>query len=198
MSKPPNRLTLHRRIEACEAYSEPLRGIAFRSVAMAHANESDIISGTGAARFGGRWNPRGVRAIYASLDPITAAEESYQRFANYGISSSRIKPRAFVGLRLELCKTLSLTDARIRRKLGFSLRDLVNENWLSIQESGNEAWTQTVGRCCHDLGMEAMICPSAASRNGSNIVIFPTNLKPTSAITILKKEDLPQHPKGNA
>ena len=32
-------------------------------------------SGEGAFRFGGRWNSRGVRAVYASLDPATAILE---------------------------------------------------------------------------------------------------------------------------
>ena len=32
-------------------------------------------SGEGAYRFGGRWNSRGVRAVYGSLDPATAILE---------------------------------------------------------------------------------------------------------------------------
>jgi RES domain-containing protein len=36
---------------------------------------SEWNSGEGAYRFGGRWNSRGVRAVYASLDPSTAILE---------------------------------------------------------------------------------------------------------------------------
>ena len=32
-------------------------------------------SGEGSFRFGGRWNSRGVRAVYCSLDPATAILE---------------------------------------------------------------------------------------------------------------------------
>lgn len=36
---------------------------------------ADWDRGEGAFRFGGRWNSRGVRAVYASLDPATAILE---------------------------------------------------------------------------------------------------------------------------
>jgi RES domain-containing protein len=36
---------------------------------------SDWDSGEGAFRFGGRWNTRGVRAVYCSIDPATAILE---------------------------------------------------------------------------------------------------------------------------
>ena len=36
---------------------------------------SDWDSGEGAYRVGGRWNSRGVRAVYCSLDPATAILE---------------------------------------------------------------------------------------------------------------------------
>lgn len=33
-------------------------------------------SGLGAERFGGRWNPKGLRAVYCSLDPATCLVEA--------------------------------------------------------------------------------------------------------------------------
>ena len=47
--------------------------VAWRLDEAVHAPTWD--SGEGAFRFGGRWNSRGVRAVYASLDPATAILE---------------------------------------------------------------------------------------------------------------------------
>mgnify|MGYP002145372230 CR=1 FL=1 len=50
----------------------PLR--AWRIDALAHAATWD--SGVGAELFGGRWNPKGLRAVYCSLDPATCIVEA--------------------------------------------------------------------------------------------------------------------------
>ncbi len=47
--------------------------VTWRLDAAAHAAEWD--SGEGAYRVGGRWNSRGVRAVYCSVDPATAILE---------------------------------------------------------------------------------------------------------------------------
>ncbi len=47
--------------------------LAWRLDAAAHASAWD--SGEGAFRVGGRWNSRGVRAVYCSIDPATAILE---------------------------------------------------------------------------------------------------------------------------
>ena len=47
--------------------------VAWRLDAAAHASSWD--SGEGAFRVGGRWNSKGVRAPYCSLDPATAVLE---------------------------------------------------------------------------------------------------------------------------
>lgn len=47
--------------------------VAWRLDAAQHATDWD--SGEGAYRFGGRWNSKGVRAVYGSLDPATAIIE---------------------------------------------------------------------------------------------------------------------------
>ena len=47
--------------------------VAWRLDEAVHASTWD--SGEGAFRFGGRWNSRGVRAVYATLDPATAILE---------------------------------------------------------------------------------------------------------------------------
>ena len=81
--------------------------------------------GEGARLYGGRWNPPGVKAIYASSDPVTAVRESYQEFMKYGFSQQDIKPRVMAGIELQLDCLLDLSETKIRRKIGFGKRFLL-------------------------------------------------------------------------
>lgn len=133
-------------IVECLPLAIELDTAAFRSTGVKYANEADLISGDGAGYYGGRWNPPGIRAIYASLDPVTATKECYQEFDKYGFKKSDIRPRVMAGARLKLSHLLDLTDAKIRRKLGFRLSELTQEDWHAIQSGGEESWTQAIGR----------------------------------------------------
>jgi RES domain-containing protein len=189
---------LFRRIAACEPRAVELQCAAFRSAGVKYAHESDLLSGDGAARYGGRWNPRGVGAIYASLDPVTAVKESYQEFLEYGFAGATIRPRVFVGLKVDLKCVLDLTQARIRRALGYTISDLVTEDWRAIQAAGEETWTQAIGRGAVAAGFEALLAPSARNRTGKILVAFPSNLRTAHAVRVMAAEELPRHPRVEA
>jgi RES domain-containing protein len=190
--------SLFNRIASLAPHVVPLNGVAFRSVGVRYANEQDLVSGAGAAFYGGRWSPPKLKAVYGSLDPMTATKEAYQEFLNYGFAGNQIKPRIMAGFKFKLQRVvnLSATSIRsaIRREIGFSLTDLLDEDWRSIQSTGIESWTQVVGRGCSKAGFEAILCRSSRDRKKQNIVIFPDNLIPGSSIDLMGKEDLPPHP----
>ena len=167
-------------------------GVVVRSVGMKFANSNDFFSGEGAARWGGRWNRRGLRAIYASLDVMTATAEAYQNLLAYGFTMTSIKPRVFAGARVSLSNVLDLTDLSILSNIGYTLNELVEEEWKALQEAGEESWTQAIGRGCFLAGFEAIIVPSARSTEGRNIVLFPEGLAETSRIEILGRDELPE------
>lgn len=171
-----------------------LDGAAFRSAGVKYANEGDLISGNGASYNGGRWNPPGIRAIYGSLDPVTAVKESYQEFIKYGFKDQKIRPRVMTGVRLKVKCLRDLTDPKIRRKLGFRLDELTQEDWQAIQNDGEESWTQAIGRGAYCAGFEGLLAPSARDRRGKNVVIFPENLAATSTAELMAKSELPPHP----
>lgn len=116
---------LFKRIVSCLPQATPYRSTAFRSAGVKYANETDFLSGEGASYYGGRWNPPGVKAIYASSDPVTAVRESYQEFMKYGFSQQDIKPRVMAGIELQLDCLLDLSETKIRRKIGFGKRFLL-------------------------------------------------------------------------
>ncbi len=179
------------RILDCLPLAVKLTASGFRSAEVKYANETDLISGDGAGFWGCRWNPRGIRAVYMSLDPVTATEESYQEFIKFGFKVKNIKPRVMAGARLELRCLLDLTDAKVRRKLKFSSKELKEEDWRAIQSAGDESWTQAIGRGCRFAGFEGLIAPSARHRGGKNVVVFPDKLPEGSFIELMAPEELP-------
>ncbi|MEE8452885.1 MAG: RES family NAD+ phosphorylase, partial [Thermoguttaceae bacterium] len=181
-------------IAECLPLAVELDAPVFRSAGVKYANEKDFVSGEGAGYNGGRWNPPGIKAIYASLDPVTAVKESFQEFAKYGFKSTDIKPRVIAGAKVNVRRLLDLTDARIRRKLGFPLDELTQEDWAAIQNAGEESWTQAIGRGCRAAGFEGLLAPSARHRPGKNVVVFPDKLDSDSSVDLIAPDELPPHP----
>lgn len=193
-SEPEEVQELFDRIAGCLSRTVKLRVSAFRSAGVKYANEGDLVSGSGAAYNGGRWNPPGIRAIYASLDPMTAVKESYQEFFRYGFAVADIRPRVMAGVKPNVGRLLDVTDARIRRRLGFRLDELLGEDWQAIQYGGEESWTQAIGRGALLSGFEGLLAQSARHRGGKNVVVFPKNLLPTSSVELMASDELPPHP----
>lgn len=181
-------------IAKCLPLAIGLDASVFRSTSVRYANEEDFISGKGSGDYGGRWNPLRINAVYGSLDVVTAVTENCQQFINYGFKSTDIRPRVIAGVRVKVRRLLDLTDAKIRRKIGFTLADLTNEDWAAIQSTGEESWTQAIGRGCRAAGFEGLLAPSAQHRPGINVVLFPDKLDSDSSVEPIARDQLPPHP----
>jgi len=89
----------------------PWSGVIFRSVSPRYARPSDILSGQGAYQAGGRWNAPGIYAIYGSLEPGLAADESFNfLLQHFGWQNRDVPPRMLVGIRASLRAVLDLTS----------------------------------------------------------------------------------------
>lgn len=197
MSKdPPEVERLFALIAECLPLAVGLEAPVFRSAGVKYANTADFISGEGAGYYGGRWNPPGIKAVYGSLDPVTATKEVFQQFLKYGFKSADIKPRVMAGVRVKVHRLLDLTDAKIRRKIGFGLADLTEEDWAAIQSTGEESWTQAIGRGCRSAGFEGLLAPSAQHRAGINVILFPDKFDSDSSVEAIARDELPPHPSG--
>ncbi len=166
-------------------------GVVVRNVSAKYANKQQFYSGAGAAKTGGRWNRRGLAAVYASLDVQTATAEAYQDFIYRGFPLTAIQPRVTAGARVRLSKLLDVTDTSILAQLGFTRKELLQEDWRALQREGEESWTQAIGRGAFLAGFEGVLVPSAQHKKGKNIVLFPGNFTKTSQIEILGSDQLP-------
>ncbi|MCE2800586.1 MAG: RES domain-containing protein [Planctomycetaceae bacterium] len=177
-------------IERLQVRAIGFSGVLVRSVGSKYAKQTDFFSGKGAAKTGGRWNRVGLEAVYASLDVMTATKEAYQNFIVYKLPLSSIRPRVMAGADVVLNKILDITNPSIRRVLGFSLEELVNEDWRGIQTGGDESWTQAIGRGCVRSGFEGILVPSARNARGKNMVLFPQNFTAACKLQIIAANDL--------
>jgi RES domain-containing protein len=160
-------------------------GVTFRSASPAHAASRELLSGEGVRRHGGRWNPPGAfTAIYASLTPETAIAEALSHFRHYGIPDADAMPRVLVALEVKLESVADLADGRARRILRISRRRMRGEPWRALQGKGREALTQSIGRAAFEAGLEGLLVPSAATRNGTNVVVFPEHLRSGSRLLV--------------
>jgi hypothetical protein len=81
----------------------PWSGVIFRSVSTRYARPTDIVSGYGSFRAGRRWNAPSIYAIYGSIEPGLAADESFNfLLQHFGWQNRDIPPRMVVGIRVSV------------------------------------------------------------------------------------------------
>ncbi len=162
----------------------------FRSCTPRYANETDILTGEGSKRHGGRWNPAGIAMVYASLSPETAMAETLAYFRHYGIPLQQAMPRTFVAIAASLQAVLDLRQGWVRQRLHVAQKQILTVDWRGEMRAGREPITQTIGRAALEAGLEGLIVPSAADRRGHNLLVLPENLRPQSRLMVEQAERL--------
>lgn len=134
-------------------------------------------SGEGAFRAGGRWNSKGVRAIYASFDPATAIlEVAVQK----GFRVLDTVPHVLT--------SFEITDASAMRVVRPD--DVPNANWLrpTSPSAGQQAFGDAL------LSAHAMIAiPSAVSTHSWNLVFVGS--RAAGAFGLLSQEPFALDPR---
>ena len=168
---------------------QPWSGTLFRFQTVEFPKPEDVLSGAGAKQRGGRWNPRGVAALYGSTTDATALEESKANDQYAGIVNR--SPRLVVAVEARLARVLDFTSASVRRQLGVTLTELRAEDWRKLLESGRESFTQALGRAAFQTGASGILARSAAAA-GVNAVVFPGNLGLGEGLAVVEEEKLRQ------
>lgn len=158
---------------------------AYRSATPEYAQQTDLLTGDGSRLHGSRWNPPGIAAVYASLAPETAMEESLAHFRYYGIALHAAMPRIFVAIQAKLSKVVDLTQGANRKRLLIAEQRLLECDWRKEMASGTAPLSQLVGQAASEAGLEALLVRSATDATGRNIVIFPDNLRKASHLSVL-------------
>jgi RES domain-containing protein len=124
---------------------------------------------------GARWNPRGIAAIYTSLEKATVLAE-----AEYQLSLQPLRPRArrtIYRISVHLSKTLNLSKNRLD-SLGIS-EDVLRE--IDMEPC------QRLGYAVEWLEYDGLFVPSVR-HGGANLVIYPANQDHRYRFDILDSE----------
>jgi RES domain-containing protein len=152
-----------------------VEGRGYRSTAPKYANPKELLSGEGSRRFGGRWNPIGLSAVYLSDSPETALAESLAYRRRYGLPIAGAFPQTLVSVLYRVKRTIDLQDGRIRRRLRLSAARMIEIDWRPLTDDRADVPTQQIAVAAVQEGFAAMFVPSAARRGGANLVVFPAN-----------------------
>lgn len=124
------------------------------------------LSGEGAARFGGRWNPVGAPTIYAGLELSTAWAEYNQGFVQH--------PALIARLELHGGKIADLTDETTLKRAG-ATADIHSCEWRAMLDEGREPPTHALRTRLMGQGVDAVIYPSFMSPGGRCIALWRWN-----------------------
>ncbi len=145
--------------------TEPLvfTGQSYRIIPRAWAH--DPLSGEGARRHGGRYNPRGMPAFYCALDPHTA-------YAEY-TASLFDRPGWLCSFDITTAVLLDLTLAEHRAIAGLSEDELT----LAWKDHPNPP-SQTIARKLVASGIDGLIYVSRHHPPGRNMVLWTADTRP--------------------
>ena len=124
------------------------------------------LSGDGAARFGGRWNPVGAPAIYAARELSTAWAEYNQGFVQH--------PALIAQLELSNARLAELTDATVLEGLHVA-GEIHRCEWRAILDAGGIPETHRLRERLLSDGFDGVIYPSFMSPGGTCVALWRWN-----------------------
>ena len=128
----------------------------------------DPLSGEGAARHGGRFNRKGVPALYTSLDPMTAWSEAQQAFV------FKPQPTTLVAYDVDCTRVADLTQRETLSTLGLAAEDLACA-WEDLADRDHTPPTWLLADRLIADGAHGAIAPSQAPGtrpDAANLVLW--------------------------
>lgn len=140
-------------------------GLLYRSLNPLYARQP--LSGEGASRFGGRFNPRGTPALYTALTIATAIREANQ--------VGDLQPTTLVAYRARLTNLFDCRDEAALADLGMTAGDLADPAWREAMRKGGRAPTQDFALALIAAGHPGLLVQSfarGARAQDLNIVLW--------------------------
>ena len=141
------------------------RGPLYRALNPVYARTP--LSGEGAARYGGRFNPHGVAALYTALDVIGALREANQ--------VGSLQPTTLVSYDTDIDNIFDSRDGAALAAFGMNADTLADPGWREHMRADGEAPTQTFARRLIDAGHDGLLVRSFAKGAGPddlNLVLW--------------------------
>jgi RES domain-containing protein len=157
------------------------RGPLYRALNPIYAREP--LSGRGAELYGGRFNPKGQPALYASLTVMTALREANQ--------VGSIQPTTLVAYEAEIDGVFDSCDGAVLHAEGMDADALADATWRDQMKRQGEARTQAFARRLIGKGYRAMLVRSfapGATETDLNLVLWQWGAAP-ARLTLIDDEN---------
>jgi RES domain-containing protein len=144
------------------------------------------LSGDGAARFGGRWNPAGAPTIYAAREISTAWAEYNQGFVQH--------PALIAQLQLTGARLADLTASENMKELGVAA-NIHQCEWRAMLDQGLKPATHALREQLLSAGVDGVIYPSFMSPGGACVALWRWNEDGAPRLEVIDPEGrLPKTP----
>ena len=156
-------------------------GRLYRALNPLYAREP--LSGRGAELYGGRFNPKGVPALYASLSILTAVREANQVGA--------LQPTTLVAYEADIGTIFDSRDQEALSREGLDADALADTNWRDQMKANGEARTQVFARRLIAAGYNGLLVRSfaAGSAGGDlNLVLWRGGGAPPARLVLIDDE----------
>lgn len=154
----------------------------YRALNPVYAREP--LSGRGAQLYGGRFNPKGVAALYASLSVMTALREANQ--------VGNLQPTTLVSYEADIEGIFDTRDEQALKAEGMNPALLADDSWRDQMRTSGEAKTQAFARRLISSGYNGLLVRSFAKGAGAddlNLVLWRWGTTSPSRLTLIDDED---------
>jgi RES domain-containing protein len=162
------------------------RGKLYRALNPIYAR--DPLSGSGAALYGGRFNPKGIPALYTSLAVMTALREANQ--------AGNLQPTTLVSYDAEIGQVFDSRNEQALLAEGMDAIMLAENSWRDQMKVAGEAVAQAFARRLIALGYHGLLIRSfapGASADDLNLVLWTWGDALPSRLTLIDDEGRLSH-----
>ena len=141
------------------------QGLLYRALNPIRAREP--LSGEGARLHGGRFNPKGIPALYTSLSVMTAIREANQ--------IGTLQPTTLVSYEADITPIFDATDADALGNYGMTPADLAADDWrIRMQREGKAPTQVLAARLIADgyAGLHVRSFAAGATTEDMNMVLW--------------------------
>ena len=159
-------------------YAGPL----YRALNPVYAREP--LSGRGAELYGGRFNPKGVPALYTSLSVMTALKEVNQ--------VGSLQPTTLVSYDADIESVFDTRDQAALEVEDMSTTTLADSSWRDQMRKSGEARTQSFARRLADRGFSGLLVRSfaaGATESDLNLVLWSWGADAPARLTLIDDEN---------
>lgn len=157
------------------------QGKLYRALNPIYAREP--LSGRGAQLYGGRFNPKGVPALYTALSIVTAIKEANQ--------AGSLQPTTLVSYEADIRNVFDTRDVGALARFEMNSEALADDGWRDRMIAEGRAPTQKLAEALISEGFQGLLVRSfakGATADDLNLVLWRWGSTGSAKLTLIDEE----------